>query len=146
MRSSVLFWYWHISWRATIPIQYLQGCFNPPLKNSFHGAFSLTVGLTWLASVLVFEGPTSATILANIWVSEIPGNLPAAFSPSHSLLCLSNSLGKGGMLPEGTPMRGCFLQPTLGVTFVFAIWNGAATSQRSWWAFYFDVNCQPILD
>ena len=63
------------------------------------------MGLTLPASVLVFSDPSSTAILANIWVKEDPGSLPAASSPSNCIL-LSNSLGKGGVLPEGAPARG----------------------------------------
>ena len=60
MRSSVLFWYWHISWRATIPSQYLLGHLSPPWKNTLWVAFATTVGLIQQASVLT-----------NIWVRRI---------------------------------------------------------------------------
>ena len=79
MRSSVLFWYWCISWTATIPCWYPWGLFNP------------------LFETLLFA---SAAILANIWVGEDPSNLSAASNPSNCPL-LSNSPVKGVALPEG---------------------------------------------
>ena len=61
-----------------------------------------TIGLTWPASVLVFEGPTSATILANIWVGEDHGDLLAASSPPTA--SSSTTLGEEGVLPEVAPV------------------------------------------
>ena len=101
MRSSALFWYLHISWRATIPSWYLQASSTPFMKffvgSSPHGGSDVA------SPLLDVKGPTSTAILANTWVREDPGDLPAASNPSNCLLLLSYSLREGGVLPESAP-------------------------------------------
>ena len=83
MRSLVLLWYKHISWRTTVCSQYLRGLFSPPLKNSFQEVFPPVVVLMWPASplmlmVLVLHLPPSRLVVllvkipATIWLSPAP--------------------------------------------------------------------------
>ena len=111
------------------------GASSAPFLKFFVGAFLPTVGLMWLASPLDVEGPTSAAIWVSSWVGNDPNNLPTTFSPSNCLSLLLISSCEGGALTKGVPSWGPLLLPTLSVIFILTIWNGAATNQRSWWAF-----------
>ena len=123
------------------------GPLQPPFS-TLCGGLPPTVDLMWQASPQDVKGPISTIISANLLVGKDPSNLPTASNPSNCLLLLSNSPGEGKCtLPESAPSMEPLLWPSLGITFVLAIWNGAATSQRSWWAFqncrqpfHFDVN------
>ena len=88
MRSSVLFWNWWISQRATIPSQYFWGFFSGAnCKNSFWGALPPMVGQNFLwagSSVPNIDGPASTAIWANCqgwWWLHWPPHL-------FQLLCL----------------------------------------------------------
>ena len=103
---------------------------EPPSPASTYGASSTPlykilcwdlcppVGLMWPSSTPYdVKGPTSAAILANIWVGKDPSNLPGA----SNCLLLSKSPSKGGTLPEGKPSWEPLLWPALGVIFILGI-------------------------
>ena len=76
IRSSVLFWYCWILWRATVPGWYFLVFFTfPAFRNSFHGALHPMVGQSflWAGSSSEADGPASAAIWANCWVGNDDG-------------------------------------------------------------------------
>ena len=85
----------------TIPLGPLQ----PPFMEFFPGSLPPTVGLMQLASVLVIEGTTSATICTSNQVGDDPGDLPTTSSPLSCASHLSVSSCEGGTLPE-SPLAG----------------------------------------
>ena len=93
-----------------------------PLQSPFKtlcGGPSPTVDLTQLVSVLVFEGPTPATIFANIWVMEDPSNLHAASNPpaaSSSSSFLTLQVRR--CTSRGCPQWGTPPSAHLSVTFI----------------------------
>ena len=105
MRSSVLFWNWQISQRATVPSWYFWAFFSfPAVKNSFLGAFPTTVGWSflWAGSYPPnVEGLASAAIWANCWVGNDCGDLPASSSCSASATLLLISSWFGGVSCAG---------------------------------------------
>ena len=108
MRSSVLFWNWQISQRATIPSQYFQAFSFPAIKNSFLGPLPPTVGWNiFLAgsSPPNIDGLASAAIWANCQVGNNCGDLPTSSSHSTSttlLLISSWSRGVSCAAAEGS--------------------------------------------
>ena len=76
-------------------------------------------------------GPASTTILTSCLVGEPPSDLPAISNPLSCLSLLANSSGDGHILSEGVPDSVTLLLPTLGIIFILAIWNEAATNQHS---------------
>ena len=113
-RRSILFRNWQISWRATVPGQYLWDFFTlPAFWNSFQGAFPPMVSLSFLqagSSPPDIDGPASAAIWANCWVGDDSSDLPTSPSLSDSSILLSNSL-----LVEGFPLLALGCLPVLGV-------------------------------
>ena len=112
IRSSVLFWNHHISWRATVPGQYFLGFFTfPALRNSFQGALPPMVGQSFLTAGYSpkTDGPASTAIWANCWVGNNDGDRPTSSSHLASSTCLSASsiifstslLGEGFLAGEG---------------------------------------------
>ena len=118
MRSSVLCWYWQISWKATIPDWYFQGLFNPHWR-TLYGGLPPMVGLMQPVSWLDIKGPTSAAILASAWVEGDPGNFPHSLQPLQllpPLLHLSQGRRctcRGYHWLETLPLAhpGCFFHP-----------------------------------
>ena len=152
MRSSALFWYWQILQRATILDQYLWGLFSSPLEIS-------------LWEPPPYSGPNVASLLTGHWGLHLccqpsqclgwgdPSNLSITSSPSSCLFLLSISPSEVGAPVEGALSRAPIFWPTLSIIFILTIWNGVATSQRLWWAFWscmqsfhFTVNSHPIPD
>ena len=117
IRRSVLFLNQQISWRATIPGQYLWGFFTLlAFRNSFWGALPPTVSLSFLlagSSLPDIDGPASATIWANFWVGDGSSNLPISPNFSASVILFSISLGVRGVSTSGTGGL-----PALGVPLV----------------------------
>ena len=90
MRSSVLLWYWCISWNATIPSWYLQSLSCPPLYKLFVGVFPLVVDLTCPASTLtllvpVLPLPPSGLVVKTPATSQ-PSPDPSTAPPSWPTL------------------------------------------------------------
>ena len=106
MRRSVLFWNWLISWKVTVPGQYLWLFFTfLALRNSFWGALPPTVGWSFLlasSSLPNVDGPASAASWANCQVGNDSSNLPTYSNISASTLLLSISPGVGGASTSGT--------------------------------------------
>ena len=96
MRSSVLFWYWWILWRATIPGWYLQGLFSPPLINS--NVASLLAG-HWGPHLCC--QPSQHLGWGILEISLWPAALPPASSSSPSLLV--REVHSQRMPPSGDP-------------------------------------------
>ena len=100
MRSSVLFWNWWISWRATIPGQYFQGLFNSPtIKNSFLRALPPMIGQSFfwaISSPADVNGPASAAIWANCPVGDNSWDLPTSSNFLTSSILLPTSPRVGG--------------------------------------------------
>ena len=101
IRSSVLFWNWQISWRATIPGQYFRGLFNmPAFKNFFLEALP---PVSWSffrvgSSPTDIDGLTSVAICTNCLVGDDTHDCPISSILLTSSLCLSISPGVGGLL------------------------------------------------
>ena len=98
IRSSVLFWNWWISWRATIPSQYLQDLFNnPALRNSFLGALLPTISWSFFqagSSPGDVDGPhwwpSQPTVSSGMTLETSPptqvSSPPPSFAPPHLVL------------------------------------------------------------
>ena len=119
MRSSVLFWYWQILWRATIPSQYLWGFLTWPFfRNSL-----------WGPSLLLW-----AFLLMSLHLHKPPGwwwpGWPPYLMQPHCLLPLLSSSFCKGTPPPGDSSLTLPLELFLFVPF----WNGKATNCRSWQA------------
>ena len=125
MRSLVLLWCWHISWRANGPGQYLRGLFSTPFKNSWWGAYPLVLGLMQPTFPLTLMVLDPLWMLSGGWRPQQP---PDCLQPLH-LLCPPDSLSKG--VPDWMTL----LWPTLSITFILSIWNKTVTNQHLWWAF-----------
>ena len=121
IRSSVLFWYRRISWRATVPGQYLLVFLTfPSFRNSFHGALPPTVGQSFLqgGSSPETDGPASTATWANCQVGDDDGDLPTPSSllasSTHpfisSSICSTSLVGEELLAGEGwcTGEGGCF--------------------------------------
>ena len=84
IRSSVLFWNCQISQRATVPGQYFLVFLTfPAWRKSLQGVLPPTVGQSFLLtgfSLPKADGPTSAAIWANCWVSNNDEDLPTSSS------------------------------------------------------------------
>ena len=82
----MLFWNWQVSWRATVPSQYIWVFLTlHAFKNSFWGALPATLGWSFFlagSSLPNIDGLASAAIWANCWVGDDCGNLLT--SSSHS--------------------------------------------------------------
>ena len=107
----MLFWYLKISWRATVPSQYLWGFFMRPFcLNSLQGAFPLSVGLTQPESQswrLVRPQPLMpAALVAGLVVTSPP--LQASSPLLLSFTC------KGGVPHMATPSWGPSPSPPQG--------------------------------
>ena len=105
MMRSVLFWYWQISQRATIPGWYLLDFFTfLARRNSFWGALPSTVSQSFFlasSSLADIDGLTSRVIWANCWVGDDSGNLPTSPKFPTSTILFSISLGVGGASTSG---------------------------------------------
>ena len=104
IRSSVLFWYWHILQRAIVPSQYLWVFFSfPAVKYSFLGSFPPTVGgnFFWAGSSPPnIEGLALVAICANCQNGNDYGDLPVSSSCSASTtLLLISSWSRGVSCP-----------------------------------------------
>ena len=104
MRSSVLFWNWQISSRATVPGQYFWVFMTfPAFKNSFLGVLPPTVGWsfflassthpTQMAWPLQPSGPAVGLAMTEV--------TPTFLSCSAPAFCFSISLGSGGVPGAG---------------------------------------------
>ena len=115
----------------------------------------MTVGLTWPASVLVFEGSclchNPGQHLGQGGSQQTSLQPPG---PPIDLLLLSNSLGEGGVLfPEGASGGGPLFWQSPWCYFCshHLKWNSnqsgimAGFSKLHAWSFHFGVNDQPIL-
>ena len=112
IRSSVLFWNCQISQRATVPGWYFLVFLTfPAWRNSLLGALPPTVGQSFLltGSSPKADGPASAAIWANCWVSDNDGDLPTSSSCLASCTNLSASsisfstslMGEGSLAGDG---------------------------------------------
>ena len=112
MRSSVLFWNYQISWRATVSGQYFLVFFTlPAWRNSFQGALPPMVSQSFLltgSSLPEVDGPASTSIWANCQVGNDDSNLPTSSSHLTSSTCLSASsiffsslMGEGFLAGDG---------------------------------------------
>ena len=112
MRSSVLFWNWRISQRATVPGQYFLVFLTlPAWRNSFWGALPPMVGQSFLltGSFPKADGPASTAIWANCWVGNNDSDLPTSSSHLAFSTCISASsilfstslVGEGFLAGEG---------------------------------------------
>ena len=121
IRSSVLFWYRQISWRATVPGQYFLVFLTfPAFRNSFHGALPPMAGWSflWAGSPPNTDGLASAAIWANCWVGDDDGDRPTASSllasstrfVISSSTCTTSLVGEELLAGEGwcTGEGGCF--------------------------------------
>ena len=121
IRSSVLFWYCWISWRATVPGWYLLGFLTfPASRNSFCGALPPTVGWSFLqaGSSPEADGLASAAIWTNCWVGNDDGDRPTSTSlfasstrpNTPSIACATSLMGEELLAGEGwcTGEGGCF--------------------------------------
>ena len=129
MRRSVLFWNQHILQRATIPGWYLQGFFTIlAQRNSFWGVLPPMVSLRFLlaGSSLLTDGPASAAIWANCWVSDDSGNSPPPQLPHLHYPLLHLLWGWRG--------------------FHHRYWGSAATrGSASTWTSALVLTCRPFL-
>ena len=100
IRNSVLFWNHQITQRATVPGQYFLVFFTfPAWRNSFWGVLPPTVSWSFLLTVSFLpnvDGPASAAIWANCWVSNNEGDLPTPLSCSASAIWCMISLACRG--------------------------------------------------
>ena len=89
MRSSVLFWNWHISWRATVPGQYFWGLF------SGHRALPPTMGQRFFLACSSPAGSECPVFAAIYLVGDDPGNCPTSsnFLASSLLLFILTRVG-----------------------------------------------------
>ena len=112
IRSSVLLWYRWISPRATVPGRYLLVFLTfPAFRNSFHGALLPMAGWSFLqaGSSPGADGPDSAAIWTNCWVSDDDSDWPTASSlltPSTHLVissstCATSLMGEELLAGEG---------------------------------------------
>ena len=113
VRSSVLIWYWQISWRATICGQYLWGLFISPLFKNFVG------------SLPSYFRPSSRHPCLHHYLYQLPYQWWPRWSPTSSSLPASSLLLCSSSV-EGRALCVCasawcpFLCPTLSVTFLLA--------------------------
>ena len=144
MRSSMLFWNWGISQRATVPGWCFWGFFNNAAhKNSFQGALAPMVGWSFLqagSSPPDVDGLASTAIWANCWVGNDSSDLPTCSSHSASSILLFSCswlegvscTGTGGSTSAGGAgstctwalvftFQTCFSFPFFGVPFVLTI-------------------------
>ena len=131
IRRSVLSWNWQISWRATVPGQYLLGFFTlPAFRSSFQGALPPTVSLSFLLAGSFspnIDGLASTAIWAHCWVGSDSSDLPTSpnFSASSILLSIScgiggaSTSGTGGPLLQGVPGVGHALLPSISLSLAF---------------------------
>ena len=107
IRSSVLFWNYCISCRATVPGWYLLGFFTwPACKNSFWGALPPTVGQSFLwagSSPPNLDGPASTAIWTNCWVGNDDGDCPTPLQllSSSTHFSISSALGGASLTRDG---------------------------------------------
>ena len=106
IRSSVLFWNYQISCRATVPGWYFLGFFIcPALRNSFRVALPPTVGQSFLlaGSSPEADGPASAAIWANCQVGNDDGDWPTSSSclASSTHLSASSTIFSTSLMGEG---------------------------------------------
>ena len=119
IRRLALFWNWQISWRATVPSQYLWGFFTfLAFRNSFWGALPPTVSQTFLlagSSTPDIDGLASAAIWANCQVGNDSSNLPISnFSASTFLLSILPGIG-------GASSSGAGVAWTSAHVFIFRV-------------------------
>ena len=102
IRSSVLFWNCHISWRAAVPGWYLLGFFTwPACKNSIWGTLPPMVVLSFLhtgSSLPDLDGPASTAIWTNCLVGNNDGDHPTPTNCSAT----STHLSTFSLLGEAT--------------------------------------------
>ena len=105
MRSSVLFQYQHISWRAMVPGWYFWVFFSfPAVKNSFLGALPPKVGWSFFwagSSPPDIEGLVLVATWTNCWDGDSCGDLPASLSCSTSAILLLISSWSEGVSGAG---------------------------------------------
>ena len=125
IRSSVLFWYHQISWRATVPGQYLLGFLTfPAFRNSFRGALASN-GRTELPSGRLLSQSRWPSLHSHLgqllgwqqwwWLTHFHKPIHLLNPPYHLLQCLCHlphgwgAFGWGGVVHR---RGGCFFSPS----------------------------------